>query len=59
MRLGRARTALSAPPRHIVVIYNPVSGGGASKRLVDHMVAPIFKLARIDFTAIRTEYVIR
>lgn len=56
MRIGRTRAALGVPARHIVVIYNPVSGGGASKRLVDHMVGPVFKLAKVDFTAIRTEY---
>ena len=31
--------------RHILVIYNPVSGGGASKRLLDHMIAPVFKVS--------------
>ena len=56
MRLGRTRTILNAPPRHVVVIYNPVSGGGTAKRTVDHMVAPIFKLSRIDFTVVMTEY---
>lgn len=48
--------ALNCPPRHVMLIYNPISGGGKSKALVDDVVVPIFRMAGVDFTLIRTEF---
>jgi diacylglycerol kinase family enzyme len=48
--------ALNCPRRHILLIYNPISGGGKSKALVDDVVVPVFRLAGVDFTLIRTEF---
>eukprot|EP00038_Savillea_parva_P008897 m.179899 g.179899 ORF g.179899 m.179899 type:complete len:534 (+) comp14880_c0_seq1:210-1811(+) len=55
-RVGAAREALNCPPRHILLIYNPISGGGRSKALVDNVVVPVFRLAGVDFTLVRTEF---
>eukprot|EP00041_Stephanoeca_diplocostata_P032402 m.1037191 g.1037191 ORF g.1037191 m.1037191 type:complete len:300 (-) comp24141_c1_seq2:90-989(-) len=37
-RVGHAREILQLPRRHIILVYNPVSGGGKSKLMVDHVV---------------------
>mmetsp|Transcript_18278 Transcript_18278/g.47778 ORF Transcript_18278/g.47778 Transcript_18278/m.47778 type:complete len:553 (-) Transcript_18278:224-1882(-) len=55
-RIGAARAALGTAPRHVLLIYNPISGGGKSKALVDALVVPIFRLAGVDFTLVRTEF---
>ena len=55
-RVGAAREALGCAPRHIVLIYNPISGGGKSKALVDDVVVPIFRLCGVGFTLVRTEF---
>jgi hypothetical protein len=55
-RVGAAREALECPARHIVLVYNPISGGGKSKALVDDVVVPIFRLCGVGFTLVRTEF---
>lgn len=42
--------------RHLIVLYNPVSGAGVAKKLVDHMVAPVLRLAGISFDVVATEH---
>lgn len=54
-RLGEALSP-EEKNRNIVVIYNPVSGAGAAKRLVQHMVVPILKLTGLKFTIVETQY---
>lgn len=54
-RIGQAREIMDLPRRHVVLIYNPVSGGGRSKTMIDHIIVPVFRLARVNFTLVRTE----
>lgn len=53
-RLGDSRT--EEDKRHIIVIYNPVSGAGAAKRLVRHMVEPVLKLCKVKYSVVETQY---
>lgn len=39
-----------------IVIYNPISGNGAAKKLVKCMVIPVLTLAKVRFTVIETQY---
>ena len=42
--------------RHITIIYNPVSGGGKAKRIVAHLVEPVLKLAKVNYSVMATQY---
>eukprot|EP00050_Salpingoeca_kvevrii_P021000 m.105082 g.105082 ORF g.105082 m.105082 type:complete len:627 (-) comp9130_c0_seq2:2306-4186(-) len=42
--------------RHLTVIYNPVSGNGTAKKIVDHMVTPVFRLAHVEYDVVPTQY---
>ncbi|EDQ88820.1 uncharacterized protein MONBRDRAFT_32642 [Monosiga brevicollis MX1] len=54
-RLGESRGP-NYIPRHILVVFNPISGGGAAKRLVSHIVLPVLERTRTDYTVQATEY---
>lgn len=53
---GKSAAGKANANRHITILYNPVSGAGIAKRLVEHMVEPVLKLAGCKFTTIQTEY---
>lgn len=42
--------------RHIIVLYNPISGAGVAKKLVDNMVEPVLRLSGCKYTIQATEY---
>jgi hypothetical protein len=41
LRLGRTRGESNPDMRKILVVYNPISGGGIAKKLVTNMVEPM------------------
>lgn len=47
---------MNGPSRNIVVVYNPVSGRGKAKQLVDHIVEPVLRLAGLTVDIIATEH---
>lgn len=42
--------------RHLTVLYNPISGAGVAKKLVEHMVEPVLRLAGASYDVVATEY---
>eukprot|EP00051_Salpingoeca_urceolata_P024536 m.432507 g.432507 ORF g.432507 m.432507 type:complete len:601 (+) comp20245_c1_seq2:119-1921(+) len=54
--IGRRREAEGMPRRHITVVYNPVSGNGTAKRIVDRKVTPILRLAHVEYDVVPTQY---
>jgi hypothetical protein len=43
-------------PRKLLVLYNPVSGGGKAKKIVAHLVEPVLKLAKVKYDVRPTQY---
>eukprot|EP00048_Salpingoeca_helianthica_P023945 m.28474 g.28474 ORF g.28474 m.28474 type:complete len:871 (+) comp9086_c0_seq2:192-2804(+) len=43
-------------PGHVTIIYNPVSGQGKAKRVVDQIVVAALKAANVDYTCVATQY---
>lgn len=43
-------------PGHVTIVYNPVSGQGKAKRVVDQIVVQALKAAGVDYTCIATQY---
>eukprot|EP00911_Craspedida_sp_UC1_P000430 UC1_evm1s324 len=55
-KLGAQREKEGAPPRKLVVLYNPVSGDGTAKKIVDKLATPVFRAAGVDYDVIPTQY---
>eukprot|EP00039_Didymoeca_costata_P004887 m.76845 g.76845 ORF g.76845 m.76845 type:complete len:834 (+) comp12585_c0_seq1:102-2603(+) len=53
--VGIGRT-LKNQKRHVIIVYNPVSGSGKAKKNVENMVIPILEIAGVNFQVIATEY---
>eukprot|EP00039_Didymoeca_costata_P025376 m.13110 g.13110 ORF g.13110 m.13110 type:complete len:503 (-) comp4793_c0_seq2:81-1589(-) len=45
-----------AADRHLTVVYNPISGAGVAKKIVDHFVEPVLRLAGLRYDIVATEY---
>eukprot|EP00047_Mylnosiga_fluctuans_P023538 m.139873 g.139873 ORF g.139873 m.139873 type:complete len:933 (-) comp9621_c0_seq2:187-2985(-) len=43
-------------PKHITVIFNPVSGAGKAKKVVDQIVVPVLQAANIKVVVVPTQY---
>lgn len=55
-RVGQQRLADEAPPRHLTLLYNPVSGDGTAKRIVDRLVTPVLRAAEVQYDVVPTQY---
>eukprot|EP00730_Choanoeca_flexa_P007789 TRINITY_DN12393_c0_g1_i4.p1 TRINITY_DN12393_c0_g1~~TRINITY_DN12393_c0_g1_i4.p1 ORF type:complete len:476 (+),score=119.90 TRINITY_DN12393_c0_g1_i4:888-2315(+) len=54
-RLGESRPANWKSPI-IMIIYNPISGGGTAKKMVHDLVVPVLAAARTAYTITETQY---
>lgn len=53
---GAHRTRVGEPKRHLTILYNPVSGDGTAKRIVDKLVTPVLRECKVEYDVIPTQY---
>jgi diacylglycerol kinase family enzyme len=58
LKYNRLGTGMISPTkrRHVTILYNPVSGQGTAKKIVEMNVIPILRLANLEFTVVPTQY---
>eukprot|EP00047_Mylnosiga_fluctuans_P023539 m.139911 g.139911 ORF g.139911 m.139911 type:complete len:857 (-) comp9621_c0_seq5:187-2757(-) len=65
LRIVRERTRViqalaakpgSIAPKHVTIIFNPVSGAGKAGKVVDQIVVPVLKAANVSYTIVPTQY---
>lgn len=54
--LGASRLASREKRRQLTIIYNPVSGNGTAKKIIDRLVTPVFRAALVEFDVVPTQY---
>lgn len=55
LRIGRSQRT-SGRPRHVTIIYNPVSGAGKAKKNVDLTLVPVLEICGISFKITATTH---
>jgi len=55
-KVGDQRAFAGASKRHLTILYNPISGDGTAKRIVDKLVTPVLRAAFVEYDVVPTQY---
>lgn len=56
VRVAAARVPSASTPKHLTLIYNPISGQGRARRVLEQMVLPVLEAANVPYTLVATQH---